>query len=93
MSRGPFGRLDANTRAVMYENEAETWEGVIRERQRFADEYTDPSDKTAAQAHVEIGKRRLAHCIEIRDAYVRVAKGLPPFAAEHGNGATGGESK
>jgi hypothetical protein len=83
MSRGPFGRLDANTRAVMYENEAETWEGVIR----------DPSDKTAAQAHVEIGKRRLAHCIEIRDAYVRVAKGLPPFAAEHGNGATGGESK
>lgn len=79
--RGPFGRVDAKTRAQMCVNEAETWDGVVRERVQYAEEY-EGDDRIAALAHVEIAKRRAAFCRELAEAYERVAKGIPPFAEE-----------
>lgn len=79
--RGPFGRVDAKTRAQICRNEAETWEGVVREREQYADGY-EGDDKIAAQAHTEIARRRVAFCRELSEAYERVAKGLPPFTKE-----------
>jgi hypothetical protein len=77
--RGPFGRVDARGRAQICLNEAETWDGVVREREQFAEGY-EGEDRIAALAHVEIAKRRSAFCRELAEAYERVAKGIPPFA-------------
>ena len=76
--RGPFGRVDANGRAQICRNEAETWEGVVTERAQHAEGY-EGEDRVAALAHAEIATMRVAFCLELAEAYERVARGLPPF--------------